>query len=184
MNILCTGNPDHTTVASAIKRKFSQADFASRATGYDLRFWDPDSKDFFQNKIKNYNVFVNSSFICNGGQLALLETTWDVWTKNNIKGHIINIGSTAEWMGVDNISVDSVYGSYSIQKRALRDRSLQLNNKKGIKTSHVIAGGLNDGKPGHEKWLALDSLVTVIDYILHYPDHIPLLELRAGTEHL
>jgi hypothetical protein len=43
---------------------------------------------------------------------------------------------------------------------------------------------LNDGKPGHEKWLALDSLVTVIDYILHYPDHIPLLELRAGTEHL
>ena len=181
MNILCTGNPDHTTVASAIKRKFSQADFASRATGYDLRFWDPDSKDFFQNKIKNYNVFVNSSFICNGGQLALLETTWSVWSKNNIKGHIINIGSTAEWMGVDNISVDSVYGSYSIQKRALRDRSLQLNNKKGIKTSHVIAGGLNDGKIGHEKWLALDSLVTVIDYILHYPDHIPLLELRAGT---
>ena len=184
MNILCTGNPDHTTVASAIKRKFSQADFASRATGYDLRFWDPDSKDFFQNKIKNYNVFVNSSFICNGGQLALLETTWDVWTKNNIKGHIINIGSTAEWMGVENIDVDSAYGSYSIQKRALRDRSLQLNNKKGTKTSHVIAGGLNDGKIGHEKWLALDSLVTVIDYILHYPDHIPLLELRAGTEHL
>ena len=184
MNILCTGNPTHTTVASAIRRKFPQAEFASRATGYDLRFWDSGSEDFFQNNIKNYNVFVNSSFICNGGQLALLETTWNVWSKHNIKGHIINIGSTAEWMGVDNIDVNSVYGSYSIQKRALRDRSLQLNNKKGIKTSHVIAGGLNDGKPGHEKWLALDSLVTVIDYILHYPDHIPLLELRAGTEHL
>ena len=184
MNILCTGNPAHVTVASAVKRKFPSVDFASRATGYDLRFWDPDSKDFFQNKIKNYNVFVNSSFICNGGQLALLETTWDVWTKNNIKGHIINIGSTAEWMGVDNIDVDSVYGSYSIQKRALRDRSLQLNNKYGIKTSHIIAGGLNDGKPGHEAWLALDSVAKIIDYILHYPDHIPLLELRAGTEHL
>ena len=184
MNILCTGNPDHTTVASAIRRKFPQAEFASRATGYDLRFWDSGSEDFFQNNIKNYNVFVNSSFICNGGQLALLETTWNVWSKHNIKGHIINIGSTAEWMGVDNIDVNSVYGSYSIQKRALRDRSLQLNNKKGIKTSHIITGGLNDGKPGHEAWLALDSLVTVIDYILHYPDHIPLLELRSSTEHL
>jgi hypothetical protein len=61
-------------------------------------------------------------------------------------------------MGVDNIDVNSVYGSYSIQKRALRDRSLQLNNKHGIKTSHIIAGGLNDGKPGHESWLALDSV--------------------------
>jgi hypothetical protein len=184
MKILCTGNPDHVTVASAIRRKFPQAEFASRSTEYDLRFWDAGSEDFFRSKIKDYSVFINSSFVCNGGQLALLETTWDVWTKNNIKGHIINIGSTAEWMGVDNINVDSVYGSYSIQKRALRDRSLQLNNKKGIKTSHIIAGGLNDGKPGHEKWLALDSVANVIDYILHYPDHIPLLELRAGTEYL
>ena len=184
MNILCTGNPNHVTVASAIKRKFPQAQFASRATGYDLRFWDSGSEDFFKNNIKNYNVFDNSSFICNGGHLALLETTWNMWSKKNINGHIITSGSTAEWMGVDNIDVDSVYGSYSIQKRALRDRSLQLNDKHKIKTSHIIAGGLNDGKPGHEKWLALDSVANIIDYILNYPDHIPLLELRAGTEHL
>lgn len=183
MKILCTGNPDHVTVASAIKRKFPQTDFASRSTGYDLRFWDPGSEDFFRNKIKDYNIFINSSFICNGGQLALLETTWDVWTKHNIKGHIVNIGSTAEWMGVDDVDVDSVYGTYSIQKRALRDRSLQLNNKKGIKTSHVIAGGLNDGLPGHESWLALDSVANVIDYVLHYPDQIPLLEIRTGQAH-
>lgn len=184
MNILCTGNPAHVTVASAVKRKFPSVDFASRATGFDLRFWDPGSEDFFRDQIKNYDIFINSSFICNGGQLALLETTWNVWSRNNIKGHIINIGSTAEWMGVDNIDVDSVYGNYSIQKRALRDRSLQLNNKYGIKTSHIIAGGLNDGKPGHEAWLALDSVAKIIDYILHYPDHIPLLELRSSTEHL
>jgi hypothetical protein len=182
MNILCTGNPAHATVASAIKRKFPSADFASRATGFDLRFWDPGSEDFFRDKIKNYNIFINSSFICNYGQLSLLETTWDVWSKNNIKGHIINIGSTAEWMGIDDVRIDNLYGGYSIQKRALRDRSLQLNNKQGIKTSHVIAGGLNDGKPGHEKWLALDSVANTIDYVIQCPDNIPLIEIQAALD--
>jgi hypothetical protein len=180
MNILCTGNPAHTTVASAVSRKFPSAEFASRATGFDLRFWDPGSEDFFKDKIKSYNIFINSSFICNGGQQTLLDITWEIWSLNNIKGHIINIGSTAEWMGVDDHRVDSVYGSYSIQKRALRDRSLQLNNKKGIKTSHIIAGGLNDGKPGHETWLALDSVANIIDYIIHYTDNIPLIEIHSA----
>jgi hypothetical protein len=178
--MLCTGNPNHITVASAINRKFPSTKFASRATGFDLRFWTPGSEDFFRKEINNYNIFINSSFICGGGQLALLETTWDEWSKNNIQGHIINIGSTAEWMGVSNIPVDSVYGIYSIQKRSLRDRSLQLNNKKGIKTSHIIAGGLNDGKPEHSAWLSLDSLANTIDWIIHHPENIPLLEIQAS----
>ena len=49
--ILCTGNPAHTTVASAVQRKFPNAEFASRATGYDLRFWNHGSEDFFRNSI-------------------------------------------------------------------------------------------------------------------------------------
>jgi hypothetical protein len=179
--ILCTGNPTHNTVASAIDKLFLDAKFASRATGFDLRFWDHGSEDFFRKEIKNYNIFINSSFICNGGQLALLETTWNVWADNNIKGHIINIGSTAEWMGIDSIPVDSVYGLYSIQKRALRDRSLQLNNKKGIKTSHIIAGGLNDGKPGHEDWLSLDQIATTIQWIISHPVQVPLIEIRSNS---
>jgi len=176
--ILCTGNPNHTTVASAIQRKFPSADFASRATGYDLRFWDPGSEALFRTKIKNYTVFINSSFICNGGQLALLETTYQEWCNNGICGHIINIGSTAEWMGVDDKRVDDLYGNYSIQKRALRDRSLQLNNKHGIKTSHIIAGGLDDGKPEHTGWLSLDLVADAIVWILTNPADIPLLAIQ------
>ena len=178
--ILCTGNPNHFTVASAIRRRFTDSDFASRSTGFDLRFWTPGSEDFFRTKIKNYNVFINSSFICNGGQLALLEATWEEWSKNNIRGHIINIGSSAEWMGVDNIPPGSIYGSYSIQKRALRDRSLQLNTTNGIKTSHIIAGGLNDGNPEHANWLSLDSLANSIAWIMSHSDNIPLLEIRSS----
>jgi hypothetical protein len=178
--ILCTGNPGHNTVASAILRKFPTAEFASRNTGYDLRFWDPGSETFFRNKIKNYNIFINSSFICGGGQLALLETAWQEWSNQGIAGHIINIGSSAEWLGVDDNRVnDDTYGIYSIQKRALRDRSLQLNNKKGIKTSHIIAGGLNDGKPEHAAWLNLDYIASTIAWILENPADIPLLAIQS-----
>lgn len=178
--ILCTGNPNGNTIASAIQKKFPQAEFASRSTGYDLRFWDPGSEDFFRNKIKNYNIFINSSFICNGGQLALLEATYQEWVSNGIQGHIINIGSILEWAGIDDRSVvdDDAYGNYSIQKRALRDRSLQLNNKKGIKTSHIIAGGLNDGKPEHATWLNLDHIADTIAWILANPADIPLLAIQ------
>ena len=175
--ILCTGNPAHNTVASAIKRKYPNADFASRSNGYDLRFWAPSSEMYFIDRIKKYNILINSSFICNGGQLALLETTHRIWSENNIAGHIINIGSSAEYTGVDNKDLD--FGSYSIQKRALRDRSLQLNNRNNIKTTHITAGGLNDNKPGHESWLSLDILADTIAWILDNPADIPLLAIES-----
>ena len=175
--MLCTGNPAHATVASAVKKVFPTAEFASRSTGYDLRFWDPGSECHFKEQIKKYNILINSSFICGGGQLALLETTHQVWAENNILGHIINIGSTAEWLGID-----SVFGSYSVQKRALRDRSLQLNGKHNRKTTHIIAGGLNDGNPEHESWLDLTHVATTIKWILSNPYQVPLIEIQAYAD--
>jgi hypothetical protein len=177
MKILCSGNPDHSTVASGIKRRFPATEFASRTTGYDLRFWDPGSETHFRTNIINYDVFINSSFICGGGQLQLLEATFEEWSKKNISGHIVNIGSVSEWLGID--VNDNIFGRYSIQKRALRDRSLQLNNKNNIRTTHIIAGGLNDGLPGHENWLNLDHLASTIHWILHNPCQIPLLQIQA-----
>jgi hypothetical protein len=177
--ILCTGNPNHHTLASAVRKQFSRVDFASRTTGYDLRFWDPGSEQFFRDQIKKYSVFINSSFICGGGQLALLEATWQEWSQAGQPGAIINIGSSAEFLGVNDPKVDDhVYGIYSIQKRALRDRSLQLNNKKGIQCSHITVGGLNDGKPEHAGWLDLDHVASTIAWILNNPADIPLLTIQ------
>ncbi len=180
MNMLCSGNPNHITVASAVKNYFPTAKFASRATGYDLRFWDAGSETYFREQIINYDVFVNSSFICGGGQLALLEATHEEWAKIGIHGHIINIGSTSEYLGVNDIqSKDQVYAKYSIQKRALKDRSLQLNGLNNIKTTHIVAGGLNDGKPGNENGLDLRHMADTIDWVLHHSCQIPLLQLQA-----
>jgi hypothetical protein len=181
MNMLCSGNPNHNTVASAVKSYFPKANFASRATGYDLRFWDSGSETHFREQIINYDVFVNSSFICGGGQLALLEATHEEWAKTGIHGHIINIGSTSEYLGVNDIqSKDQVYAKYSIQKRALRDRSLQLNGLNNIKTTHIIAGGLNDGIPEHKNWLDLTHIAETIVWVIEHPCLIPLIEIRAN----
>jgi hypothetical protein len=173
MNMLCSGNPVHATVASAVQKVFPDAHFASRATGYDLRFWDPGSESHFKEQIAKYNVFINSSFICNGGQLALLETAHNIWAASNITGHIINIGSTAEWLGID-----SKFPAYSIQKRSLRDRSLQLNGKSRIKTTHIIVGGINDGIPSHAGWLDLENVANAIKWVLTHPCNIPLLQIE------
>ena len=172
MKILCTGNPQDNTIASAVQKKIPNVDFASRTSGYDLRFWDAGSEDFFRDKIKNYTIFINSSFICNGGQMQLLEVTYDIWTKNQINGHIINIGSSAEWLGIN-----SPFGSYSVQKRALRDRGLQLNTSR-IKVTHITVGGLNDGQPGHENWLDLEHVADAIAWVIAHPMNIPLLGIQ------
>jgi len=172
MKILCSGNPNHATVASAIKQQFATAEFASRATGYDLTFWTPGSEEQFRQNIKNYTVFINSSFICGNGQLQLLEATHQEWSTAAIAGHIINIGSSAEWLGID-----SPFGVYSIQKRALRDRSLQLNKKNNIKTTHITVGGLNDGLPGHEDWLDLNTIAESISWILSRSYQVPVLAI-------
>jgi hypothetical protein len=73
MNILCSGNPNHTTVARAVKKSFPLATFASRATGYD--FTTSESDDLFKKNIINYNAFINSSYIQPGVQLRLMEMT-------------------------------------------------------------------------------------------------------------
>jgi len=172
MNILCSGNPADKTIASGIKGKFANASFASRTTGFDLRFWDEGSEDFFRKKINNYDVFINSSFLCSWCQNQLLEVVFEEWSNHNIYGHIINIGSSAEWEGKD-----SEFGLYTIQKEALRKRSIQLNNKNNIKVTHLILDGINDGKPGHETWLAPSDIADNIFWVLHNKLSVPILGL-------
>ena len=174
MKILCSGNPNDHTVASGIKEIYPDADFASRATGYDLRFWNEGSETFFRNQINKYNVFINSSFLCKWCQHQLLEVTFEEWSKHNINGHIVNIGSSAQWEGVNN----AMYGDYGIQKRALQERSLQLNKKNGIKTTHIVLSGINDGKQGHETWLQPLEIAQIIKLVIEKTGStIPLIAL-------
>jgi NAD(P)-dependent dehydrogenase (short-subunit alcohol dehydrogenase family) len=173
--ILCTGNPTHSTVASAVKKVFPAAEFASRATGYDLRLLDSPSESYFRTNIKKYSVFINSSFICYNAQLKLMELAHAEWMQADVKGHIINLGSTAEWSGLNS--------DYVRSKQALRGRSLELNEEtgvSGIKTTHIIVAGVNDGNAGNEQYLSLLSVANAIEWILKNPDRIPLLQIDVA----
>jgi hypothetical protein len=172
MKILCSGNPSHNTVASGVNKVFDDVDFASRATGYDLRFWDDGSEAHFCDKIKNYDIFINSSFICGWGQQQLLDVTFEIWEDMGVHGHIINIGSTSQWEGIN-----SKFGSYTIQKKALQERSLQLNNKSNINTTHLIAGVINDGKPEHSDWIDPYRIAEIIKIVIDHPLSIPLISI-------
>jgi hypothetical protein len=166
--ILCTGNPTHATIASGIQKIFPEADFASRATGYDLRMWDPSDEEFFCNHIVNYNVLINSAFVSTGAQQKILELTHKCWKV----GHIINIGSTAEYEGRN-----SFFPLYSIQKRALRDLSLSMNSKY-LKTTHITLGGLNDGKEENKNNLDPIEVAKVVKWILESKLNIPIIGLE------
>jgi hypothetical protein len=170
LKILCTGNPNDFTVARSIKELFPTADFASRATGYDLRMWEPTDEDFFKNNIVNYNVLINSSFVSDGAQLKILEITHDLW-KDRISW-VFNIGSTAEYEGRK-----SFYPKYSIQKRALKEASLAYCSAK-FRTTHITVGGINDNKPGHENWLNTRYIASAIQWVLNNKANVPILGLE------
>jgi hypothetical protein len=167
--ILCTGNPDHQTVASGVRVVFPDADFACRQTGYDLRMWSQESEKHFRDHIRQYNVLINSSFISNGAQQKILEIAREEWTC----GHVINIGSTAEYQGRHS----DIPQTYCIQKRALRDLSISLNSHK-FKTTHITAGGLNDGKIGHEDWLDVIEVAKIIKFVLESSVSIPIIGIE------
>jgi NADP-dependent 3-hydroxy acid dehydrogenase YdfG len=173
--ILCTGNPADQTVASAVKKRFDSVDFASRTTGYDLRLNSADSEKYFKQQILKYNVFINSSYIAPGVQLRLLETVYLEWMRKNVFGHVINLGSTIEWKN------EPEHAEYIENKKKLRTRSLELSSQAGItgvKSTHVIVSGLNDGRPGHENWLDLERVADVIHWILHTKSNITLIQVE------
>lgn len=175
MKILCSGNPIHKTIASGVMQLYPDAHFASTSTGYDLRFWEHESETHFRQQIVNYNIFINASFLCKWGQHQLLEITHEVWSEHKIRGHIVNIGSSAELTGVRD---DHGYpGNYSIQKSTLRDLSLYYNLKNKIKCSHIVVGGINDGIPGHEDWIEPLEIAKTIQYVLEHKYNVPIISL-------
>jgi len=175
MNMLCTGNPNHNTVASAVKKYFPEADFASRSTGYDFKLLK--SAELFEKNITDYDVFINSSYIQSGIQLQLMEIAVAKWMEADIKGHIISIGTTAEWTS------DTTYSEYIQTKQQLRRRSLELNDETGItgiKTTYIIVGGINDGNPINENYLKVSRIAHVIEWVLLNPDRIALIQVDVA----
>ena len=166
-NILCTGNPKKKTVAYALG-----CDYASLSSGWD--FTDPITLERFRATILNYNVFVNSSYITSGVQLTLMNIVYQEWMRENIKGHIITIGTTLEYSNDKS--------EYANNKRALKQRSLELNDQTGIsgvKSTYLILGGINNGELKNSDYVMTDHIASSILWVLSQDYRIPLLQLEG-----
>jgi hypothetical protein len=166
-NILCTGNPEKKTVAYALG-----CDHISLSSGWD--FTDPVTMERFRTNIIDYNVFVNSSYIGLGVQLALMNIAYQAWMQKNIRGHIITIGTTLEY--------SSDTSQYAVDKRALKQHSLELSDQTGItgvKSTYLILGGIANGEPKNSDYVIPDHIASNIFWVLSQDCRIPLLQLEG-----
>jgi len=160
--IFCTGNPARKTIAYAIKPD----KYASLSTGYDFR--TNESKKKFEDEIANYKVFINSAFVFPGIQEQLMHICYSRWMKQDIKGHIVNIGTTLE--NTDDTS------SYNKSKHRLRKKSLLLSDNTGIsgvKTTYVVVGGIGKGM------CDIEHIGSTIKWIIQQPFRIPLIQIES-----
>jgi hypothetical protein len=162
MKIFCTGNPARKTIAYALAAEQN----ASLSLGWD--FTEPNTIIRFSKDIQQYNVFVNSAFIAPGVQEILMNACHAAWMELNIKGHIINIGTTLE-----NTNDDS---NYTRSKQKLKQQSLKLNDETGIsgvKTSYIVLGGI-----GVDACNLTDVAETIL-WLIRQPYRVPLIQLES-----
>lgn len=162
MKIFCTGNPERKTIAYAL----NPDTFASLSTGWD--FTINESIDRFKKTIIEHSVFVNSAFIEPGVQQTLMMFCYQEWMRNNVRGHIVNIGTTLE--NTNDI------GSYAQSKRELKQQSLNLSDQTGIsgvKTTYIVLGGLG------EDACNVHDVADLIRWVVSQSYRIPLIQMDS-----
>jgi len=175
MRIACTGNEKNQTIAWAVRRKWPQSTLMSLSGGWDLTC--SEHRVRFCQEIIKHDVFINASFIAHGVQSILLETVVNEWMRENIKGHVISVGTTLEW---ESTKIDDPYIK---SKLSLRDQSLKYNQQTGItgiKSTYLILGGVNNGQSENKDYTDPGHIVDVIEWVLSFPDRIGLIQLDAA----
>ncbi len=164
--ILCTGNPNNQGIAKQLCLTFPRVDCLHLSMGVDLV--SKSGLDYFRSIIPNYNVFVNVSHLKNNTQEKLLKIAHE----ENMKGHVFNIGSIAEYKKWEHY--DSIY---TAEKRQLKETSLELCSN-SFKTTHMIVGGFQDYENDDLSRMDPIEIVNMIKYILHSSVNIPIVGIE------
>ena len=124
--------------------------------------------DHFKSIISNYNVFINVSRIENRTQEKLLRIAHN----EGMKGHVFNIGSTAEYKRWEWYDTD-----YTDEKRQLRETSLNLCTE-FFKTTHIVVGGFRDYENNSNDQMDPAEIVKMIHYVIRSPINIPIVGIE------
>jgi hypothetical protein len=172
--ILCTGNPKDRGIAQSISKIFPDAEFISRSNGFDLFLPSKDVEEKFREKLKNFNVFVNNSYIGYGCQEQLLKIVREEWSE----GYVFNIGTLDEyekWAWREP--------EYTEEKRRLRELGLMIGDEK-FKTTHIIVGGFQALTPGSANTMDPIHIAESIKWILESPFEVPIIGIQQMSDYI
>lgn len=178
MNILVAGNKNYG-LAKSIDNLLPNCTFASRTTGYDLCC--RETKQKLIKESLNFDVFISVSCLYRGEQTLLISELVEEWYKNDHKGYIIVLGSTAD------TPVPGSYWLYPAEKKGLRAYCRQISimissdTPPAFKLTYLSPGNMNtpraeEKRPGIPK-LDTDYVAKIIKWLIDQPSNVNISEL-------
>ena len=152
---------------------------ASRSNGYQLDTSEGQHKlaEYYING--NFDIFINNSAIWKFQQVMIAESIFNAMEIAERKGHIINIGSTAD-TGVKGRS-----WRYPTEKKALkaynRDLTYKAMGGSNIKTTLISPGSLTTSsvmkKHPDRKLIDVEYIAELVIWAINQPEYINVNEL-------
>jgi|TARA_B100000929_G_scaffold290855_1_gene286259 hypothetical protein len=152
---------------------------ASRSNGYNLETAAGQNK-LAKHYIKgNFDIFINNSAIWKFHQVMIAECMFNAMNEADRKGHIINIGSTAD------TGVKGRTWRYPTEKKALkaynRDLTYMTMGGSNIKTTLISPGSLTTPaiikKHPDRKLIDVEYIAELVVWIINQPEYINVNEL-------
>lgn len=172
--MLISGNPTQG-LARALHVLYPDAEFCSRATGYDLT--KAEDQQRFGLSALNHRIVVINSALWKFNQTVLLDTVYRVCVEHTHNPHIICIGSTT-----DRVKNGKPW-LYNAEKKALRDyaNTLALGGvwDSKPKVTLVSFGTLDNNQHKHpdRKTMNITVAAEYIRWIIDQPQWINVNEL-------
>ncbi len=127
----------------------------------------------------NFDIFINNSAIWNFKQVMIVECVFNAMEEADRKGHIINIGSTAD------TGVKGRTWRYPTEKKALkaynRDLTYKAMGGSNIKTTLISPGSLTTKsvmkKHPDRKLIDVEYIAELVVWTINQPEYINVNEL-------
>ena len=152
---------------------------ASRSNGYQLDTSEGQKKLAEKYIEGEFDIFINNSAIWKFQQVMIVEAVYNAMEEADRKGHIINIGSTAD------TGVKGRTWRYPTEKKALkaynRDLTYKAMGGSNIKTTLISPGSLTTSsvmkKHPDRKLIDVEYIAELVVWTINQPEYINVNEL-------
>ena len=152
---------------------------ASRSNGYQLDTSEGQKKLAEKYIEGEFDIFINNSAIWKFQQVMIVEAVYNAMEEADRKGHIINLGSTAD------TGVKGRTWRYPTEKKALkaynRDLTYKAMGGSNIKTTLISPGSLTTSsvmkKHPDRKLIDVEYIAELVVWTINQPEYINVNEL-------